>query len=83
MTDWTPIGRWLVITGIGLILVGGTVILGSRLVRGRVPWLGHLPGDIRVERRGMSCYFPLATSIVISLLLTIVLNVVIRLLRRQ
>jgi hypothetical protein len=44
--------------------------------------LGRLPGDIRVERDGFSFYFPLASSIIVSILLTILLNVVARLLKR-
>ncbi|MER3457766.1 MAG: DUF2905 domain-containing protein, partial [Chloroflexota bacterium] len=45
----------------------------------RIPWLGNLPGDIRIERDGFSCFFPLATSILLSLLLTVILNLILRL----
>jgi Protein of unknown function (DUF2905) len=38
---------------------------------GRVPWLGRLPGDIYVQRSNWSLYFPIATSIVLSVLLTL------------
>ncbi|MBC7224595.1 MAG: DUF2905 domain-containing protein, partial [Anaerolineae bacterium] len=48
------------------------------LVVGKVPYLGRLPGDIRIEREGFSCYFPIVTMLVLSLLLTVVLNVVLR-----
>ncbi len=44
------------------------------LVAGRVPFLGRLPGDIAVQRGNWSFYFPLATSILLSLVLTVVLN---------
>jgi hypothetical protein len=44
--------------------------------------LGRLPGDIRIEREGFSCYFPIATMLVLSLLLTLLLNVIVRFLNR-
>ena len=62
------VGRMLIVLGIVIALVG--VLL---MVAGRVPWLGRLPGDIHVERGNWSFYFPLGTSIVLSLLLTLVL----------
>jgi hypothetical protein len=84
MTDWNQMGRLLLVMGLGLALMGGLLILGAQLVnKERLPWLGRLPGDIRIERKGFSCYFPLATSILVSLMLTIVLNLIVRLLRRQ
>ena len=83
MADWTQIGKLLLFLGIGLALLGGVLIVGAKLCADeKLPWLGKLPGDIRIERKGFSCYFPLATSILISLLLTLVLNIVVRLLRR-
>jgi hypothetical protein len=83
MADWTQIGKLLLFAGIGLALLGGLLIVGTKLFADeRLPWLGKLPGDIRIERKGFSCYFPLATSILISLLLTLILNIVVRLLRR-
>jgi hypothetical protein len=61
-----------------LILVGGLVWLLGRI---GLP-LGGLPGDIHIEGERGSCYVPLASMIVLSLLLTIVLNVIVRLLNR-
>jgi hypothetical protein len=84
MESWGLIGKLLLFIGIGTALLGGALMLGARLAReDGIPWLGRLPGDIRIERKGLSCYFPLATSVLISLLLTIILNIVVRLLRRQ
>ena len=83
MADWTQIGKLLLFLGIGLALLGGVLIVGAKLFPDeKLPWLGKLPGDIRIERKGSSCYFPLATSILISLLLTLIVNIVVRLLRR-
>jgi hypothetical protein len=59
-------------------LLGLFLVIGGRFF----PWLGRLPGDIRLQGENVSCFFPLATSIIISLLLTLVLNIIIRLLNR-
>lgn len=72
------IGRFLMIGGIVLFVVGGLVFLAAKI---GLPF-GRLPGDIRIERDGFSFYFPLASSIVISILLTIILNVILRLFRK-
>jgi len=76
--DSSNIGKWIVIAGLGLIVLGGLVWLVGKL---GLP-LGRLPGDIHIERGGSSFYFPLATSIVISLFLTVVINVLLRLFKR-
>jgi hypothetical protein len=65
-------GRMLVILGIVLVAVGGILWLGGAF-GGKVPFLGRLPGDIRVERGNWSFYFPLTTSILLSIVLTLVL----------
>ena len=78
MIDLSQIGRWMVIAGIGLAALGGLVWLAGR---SGLP-LGRLPGDIRIEREGFSCFIPIVSSILISLLLTLVLNVIIRLINR-
>jgi hypothetical protein len=84
MMDWNQMGKLILFVGMGLVLLGGAVLLGSKLFQGDgIPWPGRLPGDIRIERKGFSCYFPLVTSILFSLLLTIILNVIVRLLRHK
>ena len=65
-------GRMLVILGVVLVAVGGLLWLGGAL-GGKVPFLGRLPGDIHVERGNWSFYFPLTTSILLSIVLTLVL----------
>jgi hypothetical protein len=67
------LGRTLVVLGIVLAVLGGIL-----LVVGAVPGLGRLPGDISIERGNFRIYAPLATCLLLSLLLTIVLNVVAR-----
>ena len=66
------IGRYVMIGGIVLFLVGGTIFLSAKL---GLP-LGRLPGDIRIERDGSSFYFPITTSILLSVLLTLVLIII-------
>jgi hypothetical protein len=72
------LGRLLMLGGILLFLVGGGLYLATRF---GLP-LGHLPGDIRIEGRNGSFYFPLGSSILVSLILTILLNVILRLFRK-
>lgn len=59
--------KWLVILGVIFILDGVAWPWPSR------PGLGHLPGDISIERKGYSFYFPVTTSIVISLVLSLII----------
>ena len=72
------IARYIMIGGIILFLIGGGVYLAVKI---GLP-LGRLPGDIRIEGENGSFYFPLTTSILVSVILTIVLNVIVRLLRK-
>jgi len=62
------VAKILIVTGILLVVMG--IILS---VIGRVPLLGRLPGDVRIERENFTFYFPLATSILISVLISVVL----------
>ncbi len=77
MEAFESIGKMLLILG-GFIFVIGLILTFA----GKIPYVGHLPGDIAIQREGFSCYFPIATSIVLSILLTFVLNVIVRLLKR-
>lgn len=61
------IGRTLVVAG--LVIAGFGALL---MLSGKVPWIGKLPGDILIERKNFSFHFPLATSILVSLLLSLV-----------
>jgi hypothetical protein len=63
-----------------LIIVGGViVVVGLVLTFGlRIPYLGKLPGDISVDRGNVHFYFPIVTSLLLSLVLTLVLSVFFR-----
>ena len=67
----SDVGKALVALGL-LIALAGVVLM----LVGRVPWLGRLPGDIHIERGNFSFYFPLATSLVLSVVLTLLLYLV-------
>jgi DUF2905 family protein len=67
------IGRMLVLLGVVLIVVG-SVLWVTGAVGGKVPFLGRLPGDIHVQRGNWSVYFPLTTSILLSVVLTLILS---------
>lgn len=60
------LGRIFLITGLVLSLIGGLI-----LIAGRIPWLGRLPGDFMFQRKNFTVYVPLATSILVSILLTL------------
>lgn len=61
-------GKSLIVMGLIIAAVG--VLL---TVAGKIPWIGRLPGDIYVKRDNFTFYFPLATSILISLVLSLIL----------
>lgn len=61
-------GKSLIILGLIIAAIGALFTFA-----GRIPWLGRLPGDIYVKRENFTFYFPLATSIIISVLLSFIL----------
>lgn len=63
----TSLGRLLMIAGAAMVILGALLSTGMRL-----PWLGRLPGDIVIERPNFRFYFPLGTSIVISIILSLI-----------
>ncbi len=64
-------GRTLIIIGVMLVLAGLWISYGPR-----IPLIGKLPGDILVKRENFTFYFPLATSILLSVLLSVVLYLI-------
>ncbi len=61
------LGRTLIFAGIFLIILGAVLLLIHK-----VPGLGKLPGDILIERKNFTFYFPIASSIIISILLSFI-----------
>ncbi len=74
MFEMNSIGKTLVLFGIVLVVIGGIFMLG-----GRFSWFGRLPGDIYVQRKNYTFFFPITTFVIIS----IVLSVIFMLLRRR
>jgi hypothetical protein len=63
-------GKMLVVLGILLVVVGLALMFGDK-----IPFIGRLPGDIYVKKERFSFYFPLTTSIIISIILTILFSI--------
>lgn len=78
--DLNATGRLVILIGIALLVLGGLLVLFSRVPV--LKHLGHLPGDIRIQGDHFSCFFPLASMILVSLLVSLVLNLIMRLLNR-
>jgi hypothetical protein len=74
MPDWNVLARWTVLAGLALVFLGGLIWIVGRT---GLP-LGRLPGDIRIQTEQISCFVPLASMLLISLVLTVVVNLVLR-----
>ena len=70
-------GRWMIVIGLGIAAIGVLMVVLSRM---GLP-IGRLPGDLRLQGENVTCLIPMASMILISLLLTIALNVLLRLLK--
>ena len=65
-------GKYIIFFGVAVVVIGAIVyFFGDKL-----HWIGRLPGDIRVEKENTRFYFPITTMILLSLLLTVIVNVV-------
>jgi len=60
------LGKLLILLGVFIILMGLLLLVGEK-----IPWVGRLPGDIIIKRERFTFYFPLATSILVSIILTL------------
>lgn len=76
--DLSTLGKWMIVGGLAITAFGLVAWLAGKT---GLPF-GHLPGDIRLERPGFSFNFPLVTCILISVVLTVVINVVFWIFRR-
>ena len=68
MAEFSGFGKILIVIGLVIAAIGGLVLLG-----GKIPWLGRLPGDFYYKGKNFTFYFPLATSIIISIILTVIM----------
>jgi uncharacterized membrane protein YkgB len=60
------LGKMLILLGVFIILIGLLLLLGEK-----IPWVGRLPGDIIIRKKNFTFYFPIVTSILISIILTL------------
>ena len=67
------LGKALIMVGAVIVVVGLALSFGPR-----IPFLGRLPGDIAVNRGNVHFYFPIVTSLILSVVLTLILNIVFR-----
>jgi len=66
-------------TGKYIMLIGGAIVVLGLVIyffHDKLNWIGHLPGDIRIERENFRFYFPITTMIIFSVLLTVILSIV-------
>jgi hypothetical protein len=74
----SPFARIFLLLGLVFLVIGGLIVLVERL---GIP-VGRLPGDIRIQRGNLTCFFPLATTILLSVVLTVLLNILFRLFKK-
>ena len=65
-------GKYIIFIGIAIVVIGVLIYF----LHDKLHWIGRLPGDIRIERENFRFYFPIVTMIVISLVLTLVINLI-------
>ena len=61
-----PLGKMLILIGVFIVAIGVLLLMGEK-----IPWIGKLPGDIIIKKEKFTFYFPITTSIVISIVLTL------------
>lgn len=66
------LGRILIITGIVLVIAGLIIYFAG----GKLGWIGHLPGDIRIVKENVKIYFPITTMIILSLVISLILYII-------
>jgi hypothetical protein len=84
MPEWTTLGKILIGVGFGIVALGVLLVALDRIpgFGNSLSWLGKLPGDISIKRENVSFYFPIATSIVLSILLSLLFYILGWLFRR-
>lgn len=74
MDEFSGIGKILLIAGIVIAIIGVIIIFA-----GKIPYIGKLPGDIVIKKENFTFYFPLATSILLSIFVSLIIFVISRL----
>lgn len=69
MSTFSSLAKLLIFSGVVLIIIGAFF-----LVAPKIPFLGNLPGDIIIQRKNFSLYFPLTTMIIISIILSLIVR---------
>jgi len=73
MSGFEGIGRIIIIAGVIMVVLGLILAFGSH-----IPFLGKLPGDILIRKNGISFYFPVVTFLLLSVILTLIINFILR-----
>ncbi len=68
-------GKYIIITGVSIIIIGLLIYF----FHNKLNWIGRLPGDIRIEKETFKFYFPFTTMVLVSILLTLIINIIKRL----
>jgi Protein of unknown function (DUF2905) len=68
----TTTGKWIILIGLGLVCLGVIIYF----FHDKLKWLGHLPGDIRIEKENFKFYFPITTMILLSVLLSLLFQLI-------
>jgi len=77
MLGFEGLGKLLIIIGAVIVVLGLLLAFG-----GRIPLLGRLPGDILIKKDGISFYFPIVTLLLLSAVLTLIINLILRFMGR-
>jgi hypothetical protein len=64
-------GKWIIVAGVLIVIIGILIYF----FHDKLNWLGKLPGDIRIEKDNFRFYFPITTMIIISIVLTLLINI--------
>lgn len=78
MPEWTAVGKVLIGIGLGIVVLGALLVAVDRVpgLGGTFSWLGKLPGDLSFKRDNVSFYFPIATSLLLSIVLSLLFYIV-------
>lgn len=65
-------GKWIILTGLCVVTIGIIIYF----FHDKLNWIGHLPGDIRIEKENFRLYFPITTMILFSIILSVVVYII-------